>query len=96
MVPMEGPRVMSVEDEAQRSTGVAPTYENTMRPPLRSAPTNASISARPDGVQLALKRTRSRFAEEEEANTRGEGAKTIVSFSHDDQENPYNWSTVCL
>ncbi|SLM38261.1 polyamine transporter 2 [Lasallia pustulata] len=80
---MEGPRVMSVEDEAQRSTGVNPTYENNIRPPFGSAPMDASISARTDGVQLALKRTRSRFADEEEAYTHGQG----------DHKNPYNWLT---
>ena len=96
MASAEGPHVMSVEEEEQQPTqsNGQPTNEKTVRPTLRSAAADHSLSARSDGGELAVKRTRSRFADEEEAHANGQATKTIVSFSHDDPEDPYNWSTV--
>lgn len=96
MALMEGPHDMSLGEEVPKSTRVSSAYENDIRPPSRSAATNVSTFAHPDGGRLALKRTRSPFADEEDAHTSGEGGKTIVSFSQGDPGNPYNWSTVWL
>ena len=96
MTPTEGPRVMSVGEGGKRSTRVNSAYENHIRLPLQSAATNGSTFAQSDGGRLALKRTRSRFADEEQASTDDDGEKTIVSFSQGDPGDPYNWPTVYL
>ena len=98
MAPPEGLYVMSIGEDVHRSTRINPAYANTIniRPLLQSAVTIRPISAPSDAGPAALKRTSSRSADEGEPHTDGEGAKTMVSFSQGDPENPYNWSTVCL
>ncbi|KAI4129251.1 MAG: hypothetical protein LQ347_003860 [Umbilicaria vellea] len=93
IAPMESPHEILVEEEVQRSDRVSSASENDTSSPLQPAGTNGSTSAHADGGRLALKRTRSRFADEEDAQNNAQGGKTIVSFSQGDPANPYNWST---
>lgn len=98
MAPMEGPHEILVEEEeeeeVQRSNRVSSASGNDTSSPLQPAETNGSTSAHADGGRLALKRTRSRFADEEDAQNNAQGGKTVVSFSQGDPANPYNWSRV--